>query len=237
MKFLYIALFLFLAPSLEAQKDSVTERLNQSNDWPQLRRYRDENIKAGLPSANENRVVFMGNSITDAWIRVDPSFFQSNPYLDRGISGQTTPQMLIRFRQDVIDLKPKVVVILAGINDIAENTGPSSLQMIENNLMSMAQLAKANRIKVVLCSVLPAAAFPWHPGIDPVQSIIELNKWMKNYAAKNNFVYIDYYDAMVDSRKGLPANLSKDGVHPTLEGYHIMEPLVVNGIEEALKQH
>lgn len=229
------ASFLFLAPSLKAQEDSVTARLNQSNDWPQLRRYRGENIKAGLPAANENRVVFMGNSITDAWINVDPDFFNGKPYLDRGISGQTTPQMLVRFRQDVIDLKPKAVAILAGINDIAENTGPSSLQMIENNLMSMAQLAKANNIKVVFCSVLPAAAFPWHPGIDPVESIIQLNKWIKNYCEKNNFVYVDYYDAMVDSQKGLPANLSKDGVHPTLEGYRIMEPLVVKGIEKALK--
>jgi lysophospholipase L1-like esterase len=230
-----IGFFLFLASPVKAQQDSVTERLNQSNDWPQLRRYRSQNIKAGLPAANENRVVFMGNSITDAWINSDPSFFSNHPYLDRGISGQTTPQMLVRFRQDVIDLKPQVVVILAGINDIAENTGPSSLQMTENNLMSMAQLARANNIKVVLCSVLPAAAFPWRPEIDPVQSIIELNKWIKNYCAKNNFVYVDYYDAMVDSRKGLPANLSKDGVHPTLEGYRIMEPLVVKGIERALK--
>jgi len=231
-----IGFFLFLAPSIKAQQDSVTERLNQSNDWPQLRRYRSENIKAGLPAANENRVVFMGNSITDAWINSDPSFFSDHPYLDRGISGQTTPQMLVRFRQDVIDLKPKAVVILAGINDIAENTGPSSLQMTENNLMSMAQLAKANNIKVVLCSVLPAAAFPWRPAINPVESVTELNKWIKNYCAKNDFVYVDYYDAMVDSRKGLPSNLSKDGVHPTLEGYRIMEPLVVKGIEKALKQ-
>lgn len=230
-----IAFFLFFSSSLKAQQDSVTVRLNQSNDWPQLRRYRDQNIKAGMPSANESRVVFMGNSITDAWINSDPSFFSNHPYLDRGISGQTTPQMLVRFRQDVIDLKPKAVAILAGINDIAENTGPSSLQMIENNLMSMAQLARANNIKVVLCSVLPAAAFPWRPAIVPVQSIIELNKWIKNYAAKNNFVYVDYYNAMVDSRKGLPSNLSKDGVHPTLEGYRIMEPLVVKGIEKALK--
>ena len=227
--------FLLATPSVKAQQDSVTSRLNQSNDWPQLRRYREENIKAALPSAKENRVVFMGNSITDAWINVDPSFFDSKPYLDRGISGQTTPQMLVRFRQDVINLKPKAVAILAGINDIAENTGPSSLQMTENNLMSMAQLAKANGIKVVLCSVLPARAFPWRAGIDPIQSIIELNKWIKNYAQQNNFVYVDYYDAMVDAQKGLPANLSKDGVHPTLEGYKIMEPLVVKGIEKALK--
>ncbi|MGN6601165.1 MAG: SGNH/GDSL hydrolase family protein [Ginsengibacter sp.] len=231
----FIGLLLFLAPTLKAQKDSVTDRLNQNNDWPQLRRYRQENIKAGLPKAGENRVVFMGNSITDFWIKSDPSFFESKPYLDRGISGQTTPQMLIRFRQDVIDLHPKVVAILAGINDIAENTGPSSVQMIENNLMSMAQLAKANGIKVVLCSITPAKAFPWRPGINPIASIKEVNKWMKSYAAKNNFVFVDYYDAMVDAEQGLPANLSKDGVHPTLEGYRMMEPLVVKGIKKALQ--
>jgi lysophospholipase L1-like esterase len=144
--------------------------------------------------------------------------------------------MLIRFRQDVIDLKPKVVVILAGINDIAENTGPSSVEMIENNLMSMAQLARANGIKVVMCSILPAYAFPWRPGINPVEKIIAVNKWMKDYAAKNQFVYVDYYDAMADERKGLPANLSKDGVHPTAEGYKIMESLVVPGIKKALKK-
>ncbi|MEO8823259.1 MAG: SGNH/GDSL hydrolase family protein [Ginsengibacter sp.] len=230
-----IGFFLFLAPSLQAQKDSVTERLNQSNDWPNLRRYRSENEKIGLPAANENRVVFMGNSITDGWINARPDFFRKNPYLDRGISGQTTPQMLIRFRQDVIDLKPKVVVILAGINDIAENTGPSSVEMIENNLMSMAQLAKANNIKVVMCSILPAYAFPWRPGINPVEKVSSVNKWMKNYAAKNHFVYVDYYDAMADERKGLPENLSKDGVHPTAEGYQIMESVVVPGIEKALK--
>ncbi|MGN6802586.1 MAG: SGNH/GDSL hydrolase family protein [Ginsengibacter sp.] len=231
----FIGLFLFLAPSLKAQKDSVTDRLNQNNDWPQLRRYREENIKAGVPKAGESRVVFMGNSITDFWIKSDPSFFEGRPYLDRGISGQTTPQMLVRFRQDVIDLHPKVVAILAGINDIAENTGPSSVQMIENNLMSMAQLAKANGIKVVLCSITPAKAFPWRQGINPIASINEVNKWMKSYAAKNNFVFVDYYDAMVDAEQGLPANLSKDGVHPTLEGYRMMEPLVVKGIEKALQ--
>lgn len=231
-----IGFFLFLAPSLHAQKDSVTERLNQSNDWPDLRRYRSENEKVGLPAANENRVVFMGNSITDGWINARPEFFSKNPYLDRGISGQTTPQMLIRFRQDVIDMKPKVVVILAGINDIAENTGPSSVEMIENNLMSMAQLAKANGIKVVMCSITPANAFPWRPGINPVEKVAAVNKWMKSYAAKNNFVYVDYFVAMVDDQKGLPANLSKDGVHPTAEGYKIMESLVVPGIAKALKK-
>lgn len=228
--------FLFLIPSVKAQKDTVTEKLNQTNDWPDLRRYRDENEKAGLPSAKENRVVFMGNSITDGWINASPDFFAKNLYLDRGIGGQTTPQMLLRFRQDVIDLKPKVVIILAGINDIAGNTGPSSVEMIENNLMSMAQLAKANGIKVVMCSILPAVAFPWKQTIDPVEKIAAINKWMKSYTAKNNFVYVDYFNAMADERKGLPANLSKDGVHPTEAGYKIMEPLAVQGIEKALKQ-
>jgi lysophospholipase L1-like esterase len=226
--------FLFLTPSLKAQKDSVKNELNETNDWPNLRRYRSENAKLTPPSANENRVVFMGNSITDGWINARPDFFSKNNYLDRGISGQTTPQMLIRFRQDVIDLHPKVVVILAGINDIAGNTGPSSLVMIEDNLASMAQLAKANGIKVVMCSVLPAYSFPWRQGIDPVQKIIDLNKWIKHFAEKNNFVYVDYYDAMVDERKGLPASLSKDGVHPNAAGYEIMEPLAQKGIAKAL---
>src|SRR5665213_1178042 len=236
MKYLQMILclgfLLFLVPSAKAQKDSVTEQLNQTNDWPNLRRYRDENEKAGLPSAKENRVVFMGNSITDAWIKSSPDFFAKNPYLDRGISGQTTPQMVIRFRQDVINLKPKVVIILAGINDIAGNTGPSSVEMIEDNLMSMAQLAKANNIKVVMCSILPAIAFPWKQGINPIEKIAAVNKWMKSYSAKNNFTYVDYFNAMVDERKGLPVNLSKDGVHPTEAGYKIMEPLAVKGIEK-----
>lgn len=232
---LCLGFFLLFAPSLKAQNDPVTDSLNQQNDWPNLRRYRSQNVEAGLPAPGVNRVVFMGNSITDGWINARPEFFSKNPYLDRGISGQTTPQMLIRFRQDVIDLKPKVVVILAGINDIAGNTGPSSVQMIENNLMSMAQLAKANGIKVVLCSITPANAFPWRPGINPVEKIAAVNKWMKDYAAKNNFVFVNYFDAMVDDQKGLPANLSKDGVHPTPEGYKIMESLVVPGIQKALK--
>lgn len=230
---LYMGFFLsLLAPSLKAQKDSMKNELNETNDWPNLRRYRSENAKL-KPEAN--RVVFMGNSITDGWINVSPDFFSSKPYLDRGIGGQTTPQMLIRFRQDVIDLNPKVVIILAGINDIAGNTGPSSLEMIENNIASMAQLAKANRIRVVLSSVLPAFSFPWRQGIDPIQKIIDLNKWIKDFAHKNNFIYVDYYSAMVDSRKGLPEKYSKDGVHPNAAGYKIMEPLAENAISKALK--
>ena len=198
---LFTGFFLFLTPSVKAQKDSVKDELNQTNDWPNLRRYRGENAKLSAPSANENRVVFMGNSITDGWINARPEFFSKNNYLDRGISGQTTPQMLIRFRQDVIDLHPKAVVILAGINDIAGNTGPSSLEMIEDNLASMAQLAKANGIKVVMCSVLPAYSFPWRPGIDPIQKIIELNKWIRNFAQKNNFVYFQLFLSENDPNK------------------------------------
>jgi lysophospholipase L1-like esterase len=230
-----LAFLLFLSPAIFAQKDTVKNELNNSNDWPNLRRYRSENAQLQSNPAAA-RVVFMGNSITDGWIKVSPGFFESKPYEDRGIGGQTTPQMLVRFRQDVIDLHPEVVVILAGINDIAGNTGPSSLEMIEDNLASMAQLAKANGIKVVLCSVLPAYSFPWRPGIDPVPQIIELNKWIKNYAQKNHFIYVDYYNAMVDERKGLPEKYSKDGVHPTEAGYKIMEPLVEAGIAKALQQ-
>jgi lysophospholipase L1-like esterase len=223
----------FFAPSLKGQTDTMKNKLNDTNDWPNLRRYRDANAQL---KPDENRVVFMGNSITDAWINVSPAFFKSHAnYLDRGISGQTTPQMLIRFRQDVIDLHPKVVLILAGINDIAGNTGPSSLDMIENNLASMAQLANANRIKVILCSVLPAYAIPWRQGVEPAQKIIDLNKWIKEFAEKNKFIYLDYYSAMVDERKGLPENYSKDGVHPTAEGYAVMEPLAVKAISRAIK--
>ncbi|HUZ58893.1 MAG TPA: SGNH/GDSL hydrolase family protein [Hanamia sp.] len=230
---LCMGLFLSLiVPSLKAQKDSMKNELNETNDWPNLRRYRSENAQL---KPEKNRVVFMGNSITDAWLNVSPDFFKTHPsYIDRGISGQTTPQMLIRFRQDVIDLHPKVVLILAGINDIAGNTGPSSLDMIENNLASMAQLGKANGIKVILCSVLPAYDIPWRAGIDPVQKIIDLNKWIKEFAHKNNFIYLDYYSAMVDERKGLPAKYSKDGVHPTAEGYAVMEPMAVKAIRLAI---
>lgn len=224
-----------LSPSVHAQHDSAKTELNEKNDWPNLRRYRSANAEIKASAINENSVVFMGNSITDGWIQIRPDFFASNKYLDRGISGQTTPQMLIRFRQDVIDLKPKVVVILAGINDIAGNTGPSSLEMIENNLASMAQLAKANGIKVVLSSVLPAYSFPWRPEVDPVQKVTDLNIWIKAFAEKSNFVYLDYYSAMVDERKGLPEKYSKDGVHPNAAGYAIMEPLAKKAISKALK--
>lgn len=213
---------------------ALITKLASAQDWPNLNRYHDANTQLPVPAKNETRVVYMGDSITDAWIGADSAFFKSNNYVDRGISGQTTGQMLLRFRQDVINLKPKVVVILAGINDIAENNGPERMEDIVGNIVSMAQLAKANGIKVVISSVTPAFAFPWRQTINPVPKVKELNELLKDYAAKNNIVYLDYFTAMADSRPGLPADLSKDGVHPNLAGYKIMEPLAIKAVNEAL---
>jgi lysophospholipase L1-like esterase len=210
------------------------ERLR--NDWANLRRYRPANDSLSAPAPGERRVVFMGNSITDSWAHFFPAMFPGKPYIGRGISGQTTPQMLVRFRQDVIALKPAVVVILAGTNDIAGNTGPSTLEMIEDNLTSMTEIAKANGIRVVLSSVLPVFDYPWRPGLQPAAKIIALNTWMKTYAARVGAVYLDYHSAMVDERRGLRADLTRDGVHPTEAGYRIMAPLAEKAIEEALRQ-
>ncbi|MDO3644755.1 GDSL-type esterase/lipase family protein [Mucilaginibacter sp. L3T2-6] len=204
-------------------------------DWANIKRYEADNSKLAAPAAGENRAVYMGDSITDFWIYNDSLFFANNHYIDRGISGQTTGQMLVRFREDVINLKPKVVVILAGINDIAENNGPSKLEDVMGNIASMAELAKAANIKVVLSSVLPASAFPWRPAIKPAEKVKELNAMIKAYAVKNHLVYLDYYTPMVNSEGGLSPNLAKDGVHPTLEGYKIMEPMAVKAIETAMK--
>lgn len=210
--------------------------LASAQDWANLERYRAANSKLSLLENNEDRVVFMGNSITEGWINIHPDFFKGKPYVNRGIGGQTTPQMLIRFKQDVIDLKPAVVVILAGINDIAGNTGPSSIKMITDNIFSMAELAKANGIKVILCSVLPAADFPWRPGMDPGPKVVELNSHLEGYSQENDLIYVDYFSAMVDNANGLKHELGSDGVHPNVAGYLIMEPLLEKGIAQALKQ-
>jgi lysophospholipase L1-like esterase len=178
----------------------------------------------------------MGNSITEGWGSLDPGFFKGKPYINRGISGQTTPQMLVRFRADVINLKPTVVVILAGTNDIAGNTGPSTLEMIEDNLTSMAELAKANGILVILSSVLPVFDYPWKPGMNPVVKIAKLNEWIKHYANQHGLIYLDYYSSMVDERKGLKSAYTEDGVHPNEAGYKIMAPLTEEAIAKALKQ-
>ena len=213
------------------------------NDWPFLAKYRDADKELPPPASGEVRVVFMGDSITEGWgmkaTATTPGrgeFFPGKPYVNRGISGQTTPQMLVRFRQDVIALKPKVVVLLAGTNDIAENTGKETLEEIGNNIASMSDLARANGIRVVLCSVLPASEFHWHKGLEPAPKIKALNAWIKDYAAKNGLVYVDYYTSMANEEGGLKAELSPDGVHPNKAGYEIMAPLAEAGIAEALKK-
>ena len=222
MKFLLTILFLAIMNQIS---------FTQNDDWANLNRYKEENLNLGLPADNENRIVFMGNSITEGWLQLDPDFFKDKPYINRGISGQTTPQMLVRFRQDVVNLKPKVVVILAGTNDIAGNTGPSTLEMIEDNIASMVEIARANNIKVILCSVLPAFDYPWKPGLNPSKKIIELNKWIKDYSIKNEIVYADYFSAMVDENNGLRKEYSEDGVHPNLRGYKVMAPIIENVIQ------
>ncbi|MGP1994310.1 SGNH/GDSL hydrolase family protein [Zobellia laminariae] len=207
----------------------------KGQDWPNLSQFQDDNTKLSKPTANENRVVFMGNSITIGWIDSRPEFFADKPYVNRGISGQTTPQMLVRFRPDVIKLQPKVVVLLAGTNDIAGNTGPSTLEMIMDNIKSMADLATANDIKVILSSTLPASKYPWKPEMQPAQKIVDLNKMIKAYAEEKGHIYLDYFSAMADERNGLPKKYANDGVHPTVEGYKVMEPLVEKAIAEALQ--
>lgn len=227
MKQLALALFLMLSTTAEAQQENP--------DWPNLAKYRDANAALGAPNVGEERVVFMGNSITEGWAPLFAKQFPGKPYIGRGISGQTTPQMLVRFRQDVIALKPAVVVILAGTNDIAGNTGPSSLEMIEDNLASMAELATANGIRVVLSSVLPVWDYPWKPGLEPAQKIVTLNAWIKSYCASHGCVYLDYHSAMADSRGGMRAELANDGVHPNEAGYALMAPLAEAAIAKALK--
>ncbi len=207
-----------------------------AQDWPDLGHFRKENAALGLPSKGENRVVFLGNSITQGWIEKRPGFFANRPYINRGISGQTTPQMLLRFRQDVIALQPGIVVILAGTNDIAGNTGPSTLEMIEDNLASMAELAKANGIRVVLSSVLPVYDYPWKPGLKPANKIIDLNTWIKQYCDNKGFIYLDYFSSFADENNGMKSTLTTDGVHANVAGYKVMEPLVEAAIQKALIQ-
>lgn len=214
----------------------VKRNFEPNLDWANLKRFDSDNKNLAKPVSTESRIVFMGNSITEGWSRLDPGFWKDKPYVNRGISGQTTPQMLLRFKQDVIDLKPKVVVILAGTNDIAGNTGPMTLEQSRDNIIAMAQLAKANGIKVVLSAVVPAFDFPWRPGLEPAPKIVALNEMIKAYCHANKIVYLDYHTAMKDERNGLKKELGYDGVHPNEAGYKVMAPLAEKAIAEALKR-
>lgn len=207
----------------------------QAQDWPNLSKYQQENSLLPIPVLEEKRVIFMGDSITEFWKMIDPDYFVNKSYINRGISGQTTPQILVRFRADVIALQPTVVIILAGINDIAGNTGPSSLEMIRDNIFSMVELATANQIEVILCSVLPAIDFSWKPNQEPIEKIKALNEIIKNYAQSNDIVYIDYYSVMIDAHEGLKKEYSNDGVHPNKMGYQVMGPLAEKAIAFVLK--
>ncbi|WP_139955772.1 SGNH/GDSL hydrolase family protein [Flavicella sediminum] len=219
----------------EVQISVVRIQLIPTEDWANLGRYRAANAALKAPSKKENRVVFMGNSITQNWTRDHGVFFEQNPsFVNRGISGQTSAQMLLRFRPDVIELKPKAVVISAGTNDIAENRGPISVERIAGNIFSMVELAKKHKIKVVLASVLPASSYSWSPSIEPADKIIELNGLLKKYAKANKIVYLDYYTPMVNDTKGLKKELGRDTVHPNAKGYEIMEPLVKQALKKAL---
>jgi lysophospholipase L1-like esterase len=204
-------------------------------EWAYLSKYRDDDAKLGPPRANENRIVFLGDSITEGWSAKDGKFFAGRPYINRGIGGQTTSQMLVRFRQDVITLKPAAVVILGGTNDIAQNGGVTTVEAVEDNLQSMVELAQLHGIRAILASVLPALDYPWRPGLQPRDKISALNHWMAQFCRKKKIVYLDYYSSMADANLAMKPELSKDGVHPTEAGYLVMEPLAEKAIGKALR--
>lgn len=204
----------------------------QKSDWAQYSRYEAANEELSFAPV----AVFMGNSITDGWYRQHPAFFEENRYLGRGISGQVTSQMLCRFRNDVIELKPQCVVILAGINDIAKNNGDITLENTFRNFVSMCELAKVNGIEVVLCSTLPCDRIAWRPEVEPAGLVRQLNAMLRNYAKKNGLVYVDYHGALTNETGGLSEELSADGCHPTMKCYARMEELVKEGIGKALEK-
>jgi lysophospholipase L1-like esterase len=232
LKPLLIALLLPLACSQKINSQDWNEFANTS-------RYDKANLELKLHTTANNRVVFMGNSITEGWIQMRPEFFNNRDYINRGIGGQTTPQMLLRFREDVINLNPSVVIILAGTNDIAGNSGYISLESIIDNIKSMSEIANANGIKVIISSILPVIDYPWKPGINPAPKIIKINKALKVYSKKNNFIYLDYYTAMVDIKGGLKVpeyTSANDLVHPNKNGYLVMEKLAEIAINKALRK-
>ena len=208
--------------------------LLSAQDWPQLQKYQRDNAKI-LDEKTPVKVVFMGNSITQGWADMRPEFFKDHGFIGRGIGGQTTPQMLLRLRQDVLELKPEAVVILAGINDIAQNTGPITLKETLGNIQSMAELALAHGINPIICSVLPANSFPWRPEIIPTQQVIDLNSQLQRWALEKHLVYVDFYTPMVDEKHGLKSDLGYDPVHPNVAGYQVMEPILLKALNQLLK--
>jgi len=227
-------------PSLEKYVEGLKDRLR---DWPELSRYAEANAKLPPPAKDELRVVFLGDSITDFWSNPQfGGFFPGKPYVNRGIGGQTTPQMLVRFRPDVIALQPRVVVILAGTNDIAGNTGPMTLQQTEDNLASMSELAHAHGVRVVLASVMPVSDVTNAEGKQiqtvrrPPETILALNAWIKAYASEHGDVYLDYFSAMGDAKGFLKSDLTDDGLHPQAKGYAVMAPLAEAAIQQAVQQ-
>mgnify|MGYP000256229282 CR=1 FL=1 len=210
------------------------------HDYADFLRYEEANKALGPPSADEKRVVFMGNSITEAWVNYSPNFFSDNNYIGRGISGQETHQMLIRFRADVIALKPKLVVILAGTNDIAQNSGPVSIEEVADNIKSMAEMALQNNIEVIICSVLPAKDYPWKPGMNPLNKIPQLNSMIKEYAIANDLSYVDFFEVMDNGKGGMKVpehTTENDLVHPNKAGYIVMEALIHGAIQAVLKSN
>lgn len=220
MKKILLLPLLFVALSLSAQ----------SKDWAQFYRYEGKNDSL----TTRPDVVFMGNSITDCWADTVPAFFADNNFVGRGISGQVSSQMLVRFQEDVINLHPKVVVICCGTNDIAQNNGPITLEHILHNIKSMCQLARANKIKPVVCSTLPAKGFKWRPDMRPANDILKLNEMIKAYAKENKIPYVDYHSALKDEENGLPKKYSKDGVHPNAQGYAVMESVILPILKKVL---
>ena len=210
---------------------AFSQNKNEVLDWPNLNKYAAANEQV-INSQQKPLAILLGNSITEGWFYQDSSFFLNNNLIGRGISGQTTSQMLLRFRQDVIQLHPKAVVLLCGINDIAQNTGPISILDIFGNIVSMIELAKANKIKPIVCSVVPANKFPWRPEIYPADKVIELNNLLSVYCKKNKIQYVDYYKEMVDAEKGLKVAYTNDGVHPTLAGYKVMESILLRSLKK-----
>ncbi len=215
---------------------NAQQKINENwADWANFKKYADQNKAVPPKTKGERRVVFLGNSIFEGWLRSRPEFFAGKPYYDRGISGQTTPQMLLRFYDDVLALNPDVLVLKCGINDIAQNTGPYDPAKTINNIKAIAQLARINKIKVILCSVLPANDFKWRPGLEPADKVMALNAAIKQFADEQDYFYLDLYSSVVDENKGMKKEYASDGVHPTVEGYKVLEPLVEDAIRKVKK--